>query len=116
VLPCGPDNTLYLTLRAHAHAGVELYGKPQGSAWERRSRIVENAPDCRAAYATCQVQTAIEPRQAFNAPNPELPVGAHALDGDRSPSFVSLDGTLRQAARCVPRFPARGCGTAGRRR
>jgi hypothetical protein len=51
VLICGPDDTLFLTLRANNHAAVNLYAKPKGRPWELRSRIIKNAEMYRAAFA-----------------------------------------------------------------
>jgi hypothetical protein len=56
VLICGPDDTLYLTLRANNHAGVDFYAKPKDGPWELRSRIVKNAEEYRAAYAGFHMQ------------------------------------------------------------
>jgi len=56
VLLCGPDDTLYLTLRANNHAGVDFYAKPKDQPWELRSRIIKNAEEYRAAYAGFHMQ------------------------------------------------------------
>lgn len=67
VLLCGPDNTLYLTLRANCHAGVDFYGKPRGESWECRSRIVENALEYSSAYAAFHMQMMLGPDGVLHA-------------------------------------------------
>ena len=56
VLLCGPDDTLYLTLRPNRHAGVDFYAMPKDEPWELRSRIVKNAEEYREAYAAFHMQ------------------------------------------------------------
>jgi hypothetical protein len=56
VLLCGYDDTLYLTLRANRHAGVDFYAKPKGGPWELRSRVVKNADEYREAYGAFHMQ------------------------------------------------------------
>tara|TARA_A100001037_G_scaffold88644_1_gene80335 strand:+ start:1066 stop:2379 length:1314 start_codon:yes stop_codon:yes gene_type:complete len=67
VLLCGPDNTLYLTLRANRHAGVDFYVRPSDGSWSRRSRIVANAPKYREAYAAFHTQMMMGPDGVIHA-------------------------------------------------
>lgn len=67
VLACGPDNTLYLTLRAANHAGVDFYAKPPGQTWGLRSRIVGNASEYREAYAGFHMQMMMGPDGVLHA-------------------------------------------------
>lgn len=67
VLLCGPDDTLYLTLRANRHAGVDFYAKPKGGPWELRSRIVKNAEEYREAYAAFHMQMMMGPDGVIHA-------------------------------------------------
>lgn len=45
VMSCGGDDTLYLTLRAGNHAGVDLYVKPPGKPWQKPLQIIRRHPD-----------------------------------------------------------------------
>lgn len=67
VLLCGPDDTLYLTLRANRHAGVDFYAKPKDGDWGVRSRIVKNAEEYREAYAAFHMQMMMGPDGVIHA-------------------------------------------------
>ena len=67
VLLCGPDGTLYLTLRANRHAGVDLYVKPLNDEWTLRSRIVKNAEEYREAYGAFHMQMMMGPDGVIHA-------------------------------------------------
>lgn len=45
VMACGADDTLYVTLRAADHTGMDLYAKPAGEPWRKPIRIVRRHPD-----------------------------------------------------------------------
>jgi len=46
ILVTGPDDTLYLTLRDPSNwNGVDLYVKPPGESWSKRSKLVKRAPE-----------------------------------------------------------------------
>ena len=67
VLVCGSDCTLFLTLRANQHAGVDFYAKPIGRPWELRSRIVRNAEEYREAYGAFHMQMMMGPDGVLHA-------------------------------------------------
>lgn len=57
---CGPDGTLYLTLRGNGKErhdrGVDLYRKPPGSEWSKPQRIVALGKEYGQAYAAYHMQ------------------------------------------------------------
>jgi len=67
VLLCSHEDTLYLTLRANNHAGVDFYAKPKGKPWELRSRIVKNAEEYRKAYGAFHMAMMEAPDQTIHA-------------------------------------------------
>jgi hypothetical protein len=60
-LMCGPDDSLYLTGR-YGWAGVRLYVKPPGKAWEDRGLIMRSEKRCRG-YAAFHSGLAWGPKQ-----------------------------------------------------
>ena len=67
VLLCGHDDTLYLTLRANRHAGVDFYAKPKDQPWQSRSRIVKNAEEYREAYGAFHMSMMEAPDHTIHA-------------------------------------------------
>lgn len=45
VMACDADHTLYVTLRAEDHTGLDLHAKPAGQPWQPPRRIVRRHPD-----------------------------------------------------------------------
>ena len=67
---CGPDGTLYLTLRGNGQErhdrGVDLYRKAPGGTWSRR-RLVTLSAEYGQAYAAYHMQMDVAPDGALHA-------------------------------------------------
>jgi len=61
VVLCDRKNTLYLTMRANNHAGVDFYSKAENGPWALTSRIVKNAEEYREAYGAFHMGMALAP-------------------------------------------------------
>ncbi|MHC4884131.1 MAG: BNR-4 repeat-containing protein [Planctomycetota bacterium] len=72
ILLCDPEGSLHVALRGKASkeervAGVNLYVKPAGGAWEHRSRIISNLPEYEAFYAGYPTRMAVGPDGVIHA-------------------------------------------------
>ena len=109
VFICGPDGTLYLTLRGQGEKrqdrGVDLYRRPPGGEWSTPRRIVALNEEYGQVYAAYHMQMDAAPDGTLHAiidfyeGEDEYGRGLHqatcyARSGDRGDTWTRADGTL----------------------